>query len=137
MNLPLPASFVEKGWGIRILKHAGSVGEIFVYNDKDEQTEHKIEIKTVKALYFGKEKRLSNHFHRTKQELFCTVQGRIKVEYILPDATKKEIILEIGDRIFIPQCMPHRMTGLDDFNILIEVSTQDSSGDNFRIERGD
>ena len=128
---------IQKGWGIGVLRGQTRTGEIFVYHKPSEKTEHQMKIDTVKILYLGKHKKLSLHFHSEKEEVFCIAYGKVKIEYILPDGQNNELVLEVGDRIFIPRNIPHRMTGVEDINILIEASTLDKPEDSFRIVKGD
>lgn len=131
------AKMVEKGWGYPFGKKK-NVGEIWAYQEKDEDSSHKLrKVETVKVLYFAKGKRLSLHFHKNKEEIFMCAHGRLEVETISPDGNLAVQLMALGDRVIIPACTPHRMTGLDDLNILIEVSTHHEDSDSYRIEKGD
>lgn len=130
-----------KGWGIEnLLGHGERVGEVYAWHsDSDfEYKKHEdLRVKTVKVLYFGKDKRLSLHFHREKEEIFYCAYGNIEVVTISKDGKKSIDMMQPGDRIFIPRCMPHRMRGINDVNILVEVSTLHKDEDSYRIEKGD
>ena len=133
------AQFVGKGWGVGDLipESPAPVGEIWAYQEKDEEASNKLRVQTVKALYFSKGKRLSLHFHKDKSEIFLCALGEIELETITPSGVKQTETMQTGDRVIIPPCTPHRMTGVTDISILIEVSTHHENSDSYRIEKGD
>lgn len=135
----LDSIFVNKGWGISLEDiDEKKVGELFAYNKETEEENDRISADTVKILYLDSDKKLSLHFHCEKSEIFCCAYGMIKLEFINTETTEpEEIMLLPGHRVFVPRGVPHRMSGLCDLNILVEVSTQDRSEDSFRIEKGD
>lgn len=142
---PNATTYVKKGWGIegveRCNEHQyslhGRCGEVYAWHYPDELKRHQFHAETVKILYFGLNKKLSLHVHRDKEELFTVALGNIEVTTIDKQGKKTVVILQAGDRIFIPQCMPHQMRGLNEKNILIEVSTLHHDEDSYRIEKGD
>lgn len=134
-RVPNEIPFVEKGWGSKF--DGRLVGEFYAWNRPNERSAHQIRPQTVKVLYFEKGKKLSLHFHKEKEEMFFCALGNIEVITISPEGKKTVSLLERGDRIFIPQCCPHQMRGLNELNILIEVSTLHKDSDSYRIEKGD
>jgi len=153
-----PRIFIEKGWGVKLRKSAPPftqterlknhtsddlVGEVFVYH-KDHPGSDGIhshfnpvfEVGTVKLLYVAKNKKLSLHFHKEKEEIFYMVKGALSVT-LISDGKKDVIKFEEGDTLYIPPCMVHQMKGLQKENILLEVSTKDEKIDSYRIEKGD
>lgn len=129
-----PMTYIQKGWG----RADDSVGEIFAYHVEQEKAEHQIDVDTVKLLYMNKDKKLSRHFHKEKDEFFICVDGSFYVELWFDSGEPmKSFVLKKEQRIFVPKGIQHRMTGLETSNILLEVSTKDSPSDSYRIERGD
>lgn len=127
-----PITYIKKGWG----RKCDGIGEIFAYHT--EQEEQKINVETVKLLYMEENKKLSRHFHKIKDEFFYCVKGAFWVELWDSDGAKlHEFMMKPEDRVFIPKLLQHRMTGKSHENILLEVSTKDSSDDSYRIEKGD
>lgn len=127
-----PITYIKKGWG----RTYDGVGEIFAYHT--DQEERKINVETVKLLYMAENKKLSRHFHKVKDEFFYCVKGTFFVELWASDGAKlHEFMMKPEDRVFIPKLLQHRMTGKSHENILLEVSTKDSSDDSYRIEKGD
>lgn len=126
---------IKKGWGSRLGDH--DIGEIYAYHSPDEKNIHKLHVETVKLLFLNKNKKLSLHFHHTKDEIFMVAQGSVMVETIEKNGKKRAWTLKTGDRIFVPKCTPHRLTGTGDNNLVIEVSTLHRDEDSFRIEKGD
>jgi mannose-6-phosphate isomerase-like protein (cupin superfamily) len=128
------ATCIKKGWG----RKGDSVGEFFAYHIDQEKDEHKIKVDTVKLLYMEKGKKLSRHFHKEKNEFFICVKGKFFVEFWIDEELSPiSLVLTKEQRLFVPQYMQHRMTGLDEENILLEVSTRDAPEDSYRIEKGD
>lgn len=129
---------VKKGWG----SFQDGIGEVFVYHKEDfhdlihnTSKNPTFDVGTVKLLYVAKDKRLSTHFHLSKQEIFFLVAGSLKV-VLIRDGIEKELILVPGDCILIPPGLVHWMEGIEEQNILLEVSTLDKPEDSFRIKRG-
>lgn len=112
-----PPKIVEKGWG----------REVHLVNFQY----------CAKYLDFNKGARFSFHFHLEKTETFFLLSGKVEVEGInLATSERYTLIMEPGEAIHVPAVSPHRITALEDSRIL-EVSTHDDSGDNYRIEPGD
>jgi len=133
--------YVKKGWGYK-LKHffsAGSkvlsnIGEVFVYHKPDHQ--EILTPETVKILYIDKNKTLSTHFHVKKTEIFYCVHGCFKIT-LISDGETKTFRFNQGQSMLIRPGMVHAIAGLDDKNILLEVSTLDTPEDSYRIKKGD
>lgn len=95
-----------------------------------------------KLLKFEKGKRCSLHYHKEKDETFYLQSGRLLVEMgiYVPDNdhiwNRHEHILTPGQTLHIPQFIAHRMTALEDSELL-EFSTQHFEDDSYRIEKGD
>jgi len=126
---------IEKGWGVQLFSQK-RIGELICFQ-KDCEVDN-VEPETVKVLYFDKGKRLSKHFHKNKDEYFICVLGELFIElWKSENDTPEQFTLNEGERIFVPKGLIHRMTGLKDLNILLEVSTLDKAEDSYRIEKGD
>ena len=145
-KIDLPRAKMEvKGWGVDgtygLIDKSGSshvrIGEVYAYHGCEEDREYRLSVETVKVLYFSKDKKLSLHFHGKKDEIFVCALGAIELETISPSGKTEYRILKPGHRVFIPKFMPHRMKGLEDINILVEVSTHHEDDDSYRIEKGD
>lgn len=96
-----------------------------------------------KFLIIERDKFCSFHYHKRKSEHFHVAQGSILLDYQEAGAfnsgiqflgKREHITLYEGDTVEIPPYMVHRFTGLDDRNVLIEVSTQHFEGDSYRLE---
>lgn len=126
-----PSLCIQKGWG----RSEDGLGEYFAYHQPQEG--FPLAVETVKILYFAKDKKLSRHFHVKKTEYFILIKGCLKIE--LWDRVNKLSTFKLSplDKILIRPGWQHRMTGLEEENILLEVSTLDHSDDSFRIEKGD
>lgn len=111
---------VEKGWG----------HELHIVNCPDY---------CMKKLVFNKEgAKLSMHFHKNKNETWFIQSGKILVNYINTDnASRKSLELNEGDVWTNTACLPHQIVCLSNGAEVIEVSTFDASGDNYRVEPGD
>lgn len=140
---PEQVKVIQKRWGTTIIEREEPykgvlyprAGELFVYNEEDEGALKLGAVETVKILYVDRDASLSLHFHCEKDEIFCCAYGRFELQFVDPKTTKKHTrLLYQGTRVLVPHGTPHRITGLDDLNILIEVSTQDRPEDSYRIE---
>ena len=111
---------VKKGWGKEV---------IFADN----------ELYCGKLLCFDKAgSKGSMHFHLLKDETWYVQQGSFIVNYIHTDtAHPSNITLHQGDAWRNKQGFPHQLEALEDNSIIFEVSTKDSSTDNYRISKGD
>lgn len=136
---PEKTTVITKGWGTKKIKglKKNSIGEIYAWHKEDEKDRHKFNAETVKVLYFEQNKKCSLHFHKNKDEIFMVCYGVIEVETIEKTGEKRIYTLFEGDRIFIPNHTPHRMKGINELNIMVEVSTHHEDEDSFRIEKGD
>jgi len=81
----------------------------------------------LKELFFLKGKVSSFHYHEEKDEYFYLVRGKLKV--LLED---KEVLLNPGDSLHIPQKQRHRLIPLED-TIILELGTR-MFGDVIRVE---
>ena len=148
-----PRIVVKKGWapkngnkisGIfsnkQFSKNEDKIGEIFVYHKNHPWINNAInpnfEVGTVKLLYFEKGKKCSLHTHVKKSEIFHLVKGNLNLT-LIKDGQKETSVLLEGQSCFIRPGMIHQMTGLDEENILLEISTLDEEEDSYRIEKGD
>lgn len=125
----------DNGYISRDYTEKYNIGEVFVYHEPFEK--NKIDVKTVKLLYIAKGKRLSRHYHVEKSEFFHLVKGELKIELWDKNGKLKEFNLFENEKMFVPTGQQHRMTGVGEENILLEVSTLDSPDDSYRIEKGD
>ena len=88
----------------------------------------------------------SLHSHPIKIEEFYVLKGSFEVQLLegiaisetsakpTPNAKIKTVFLKKGDSLFINNGLFHRFIGTGSENIIIEVSTEDSSNDNVRID---
>ena len=136
-----PITYVNKGWGYEnFISPQGwmcKAGEIFVYHCPQEKEEQKLIVDTVKLLYIEKNKELSYHYHLSKSEFFFATLGQIQVTISGRDSKKYRFIMKEQDKIFVPKGFAHTMKGLEEKNILLEVSTLDKPEDSYRIIKGD
>ena len=110
--------FVEKGWGSEL---------IWATNDKY----------CGKLLKFNQGAKFSMHFHAEKDETWYVLSGKFKVIWInTENATQFENELNVGDTWHNPPLLPHQVICIEE-GTLIEVSTQDSVEDNYRVAKGD
>jgi mannose-6-phosphate isomerase-like protein (cupin superfamily) len=122
---------IKKGWG-----REDGLGEYFAYHKDDERVYQKLNVDTVKILFFSRDKKLSRHYHVDKSEYFVLVSGKLKIEIWDQNSRLREFEMNPLERIYINRGMQHRMTGLED-SVLLEVSTEDKPTDSYRIEKGD
>ena len=111
--------FVQKGWGY----------EKWIVNNEKY---------CGKILHFDKDKKLSWHYHKIKDETFYLQFGKILLRVGWNDdiSNAKEVILEPGDGFHIPTGLRHQMQALEDSDLL-EFSTQHFDEDSIRIIKGD
>jgi oxalate decarboxylase/phosphoglucose isomerase-like protein (cupin superfamily) len=128
-----PTTIVNKGWG----RKKDGAGEVFAYHVPDEHPHHILNVETVKLLHIQKGKRLSRHFHVNKREIFVLACGHLKVEIWDPNGVLHVIDMVPDTKLIIEPGWQHRMTGVEENNILVEVSTLDRQSDSYRIEKGD
>lgn len=90
-----------------------------------------------KLMTFNEASKFSMHFHAKKDESWYVLLGKFEVEWIdTKDASIHSKILNSGDTWHNPPLLPHRLTCLEEGTI-IEVSTEDSVEDNYRVMPGD
>ena len=132
-SLVANAEVIEKGWG----RSVDGVGEVFAYHEPQEWERQKLHVQTVKILHIAKGKRLSRHFHLNKREYFIDAHGSLLVELWDRNGVLTEVEMRTDSRLIIEPGQQHRMTGLEDENVLVEVSTLDEENDSYRVEKGD
>lgn len=133
---------IQKGWGINLPdvfleeNKENTVGEVFIFHEEEKFRIEPGEVATVKALYFNKGKKLSLHFHVKKKEIFFMAKGSLIVT-LISNGEEDKFLLTQGESIYIPPGMVHQMEGVEEENIMIEVSTKDHPSDSYRIKKGD
>lgn len=131
-----PRPMIEKGWGGHI-EDGKCFGETIVWHKKScFEDPERWEVGTVKVLNIHKNMRLSLHFHIKKTEIFYCTFGAFLVT-LVKDGEMINVLFKEGETMLIKPGMVHRMTGIDDVNLLLEVSTEDFVTDSYRIEKGD
>ena len=111
---------IEKGWGYEL---------IWATNDKY----------CGKMLIFEKAgNKFSMHFHKEKDESWYVDDGKFLLKWIDTETAvmhKQELIK--GNVWRNKPLVPHQLEALEDKSSIIEVSTPDSEGDNYRVAPGD
>ena len=87
-----------------------------------------------KILHIHKDAASSMHFHVKKHETFCCISGKVKIEVILPDATRKSFVLEPFESLEMEPGIMHRFIGLEESD-LMEVSTTHDDNDSYRVTK--
>lgn len=109
---------VEKGWGHEL-----------IWADT--------ELYCGKLLNFQTGKKFSMHFHASKDETWYVLSGKFEIKFInTKDASIDSKFLLPGDTWRNKVLEPHQLICLEQGTI-IEVSTQDSIQDNYRVLPGD
>lgn len=109
---------VDKGWGSE---------EIWVSN----------EMYCGKMLHFNEGAKFSMHFHKDKDETWYVLSGDFQVNYIdTQNAKIKHSRLGPGDVWRNEPLLPHQLVCFKKGTI-VEVSTHDSTYDNYRVMPGD
>jgi uncharacterized RmlC-like cupin family protein len=92
-----------------------------------------------KILFFERmNAKSSMHFHKTKDETWYVQTGRFILRYIDTDTAQViEKVLNVGDVWRNPPLLPHQLEALEDNSSVLEVSTQDTVEDNYRVFAGD
>lgn len=112
------ATIVKKGWGheVQIVNNAMYCG---------------------KVLHYDAGARMSMHYHIDKTETWYVAKGSIIVSGIYPNiAERYEIEAKAGDVIHINRGVIHQIFAIQESDVF-EVSTPDSSDDNYRVGKGD
>ena len=111
--------FVPKGWGY----------ELWIANSEKY---------CGKLLHIVKNKKLSWHYHKLKDEVMYVQSGSIIITYGTDeDILKANIIkLEAGDSFHIPVGLIHRISAIDTAEVF-EFSTQHFDEDSYRVIKGD
>lgn len=90
-----------------------------------------------KLLNFNSGSKFSMHFHAVKDETWYVLSGKFIVKYIdTTNASVYETELNAGDTWHNKPLLPHQLFCLEQGTI-VEVSTEDSVEDNYRIFPGD
>ena len=95
-------------------------------------------------LYCGKQmvftkagNKFSLHYHMIKDESWIVTAGSFKLRWIDTKTAEHHYeTLNTGDTWHNPPGMPHQVEALEDMSSIREVSTADSTEDNYRIEFG-
>ena len=87
-----------------------------------------------KLLFIQKDKQLSWHYHKLKDEVMYVQEGKIKIYYSQDnDYSKAESkILEVGDSFHIPTGLIHSILALKESQVF-EFSTQHFDEDSIRL----
>lgn len=111
--------YVPKGWGY----------ELWITNSEKY---------CGKLLYIMKDKKLSWHYHKLKDEVMYVQEGTIVIAYGYDEDISKAKTIELfaGDSFHIPVGLIHRITALRNAQVF-EFSTQHFDEDSYRIEKGD
>jgi mannose-6-phosphate isomerase-like protein (cupin superfamily) len=90
-----------------------------------------------KILHFNQGAKFSMHFHKIKDETWYVLEGKFRLLIIdTNNADIKEIELNVGDVWRNIPLLPHQLICLEAGKV-IEVSTADTSADNYRVFPGD
>lgn len=111
--------YVPKGWGY----------ELWIANSEKY---------CGKLLYILKDKQLSWHYHKLKDEVMYVQEGAIIITYGTDeDILKAETIkLEPGDSFHIPVGLIHRISAVKTAQVF-EFSTEHFDSDSYRLIKGD
>jgi mannose-6-phosphate isomerase-like protein (cupin superfamily) len=111
--------FVDKGWGYE---------EILTNTDKY----------CAKILHVNKNKKMSWHFHKIKDETFFVETGLVELYFGDDDNinSANKIILSAGKVFHVPVGLRHMLVGLANSRVF-EFSTQHFENDSYRILKGD
>ncbi len=91
----------------------------------------------LKKLVFNDKAKFSMHYHLIKDETWHVEEGQFIFRWIdTSNADTKEKILNKGDTVRIPPCMPHQLESIG-CGVILEVSTQHFEHDNYRVFKGD
>ena len=86
-----------------------------------------------KFLELYQDKETSLHMHREKHETFYCMAGSFKITIHNADEDATEIEeMEPGAVLEIPPYTYHKIKGLDDHNVLLEISTHHEDSDSYR-----
>lgn len=111
---------VVKGWGKET-----------IFADTDMYCGKFLEFKTAGNKF-------SMHFHKEKDETWVVLSGSFLLRVIdTKTAQVVDKVMRPGDRWRNPPMMPHQLEALEDNSVIIEVSTEDHSEDNYRVLPGD
>lgn len=111
---------IDKGWGFEVVwaNTETYCGKILCFNDTGSK--------------------MSMHFHKEKDETWFVNNGTFILRWIdTKDASLHEKVLKEGDVWHNPPLQPHQLECLVPGGMIFEVSTADSTEDNFRVSPGD
>lgn len=74
-----------------------------------------------KILMVAPHKRLSWQYHHRRAEIWRCIEGQVGVVTSLTDEEADKHILEVGDKIKLPQGKRHRLMGLDGWGVVAEI----------------
>lgn len=91
-----------------------------------------------KILVFRDGRKCSWHYHKIKTESFYVLHGKFKILFSMEDEIlqAKSVVLEQGQVFHVPKLLRHQMIAIGDSQ-LIEISTEHSEEDSYRIVKGD
>ena len=91
-----------------------------------------------KQLFIAQGHKISWHVHRLKAETFWILRGKVLLNYGYDeDINNSNVkILDVGARFDVPIGLIHRLTAIQDSEI-IEFSTHHEDSDSYRIIKGD
>ena len=92
-----------------------------------------------KLMFFDKKgSKFSMHFHKEKDESWYVLNGSFTLHTIdTKTADIETSVLTKGETWRNHPLVPHQLIAMEDYSIIIEVSTPDSVEDNYRISKGD
>ena len=110
---------VKKGWGREV-----------IFADSEQYAG--------KLLSFDKGGEMSMHCHGEKDECWYVLSGSFRVSTIDQETCEPVgMMLEQGDCWHNPPMFFHRLRALEAGSVIVEVSTRDSTEDNYRVMPGD
>jgi mannose-6-phosphate isomerase len=74
-----------------------------------------------KILMVAPGKRLSWQYHHRRAEIWRCIGGTAAVATSLTDVEEKQEVLQVDDKIILPQGKRHRLIGLDGWGIVAEI----------------
>lgn len=87
-----------------------------------------------KFLHFKRFYPCSLHMHREKTETFYVLKGRFQIDLVdMAEESCETIYLNQGHTLDIKPYLYHRIMGIEDDNVLLEVSTHDEPEDSYRF----
>jgi len=111
--------FIDKGWGYE---------EVLTNTNKY----------CAKILHINKDKKMSWHFHKIKDETFYVETGKVCLYYGESNylENSSSIVLKPGMIFNVPPGLKHMLVGIENSRVF-EFSTQHFDDDSYRIIKGD